>query len=466
MINEKQMPNMTLKNIAEACEGRYVGSKENEEKVICGAVIDSRLVEKDYLFIAVKGERVDGHSFISQVFEKGALCVLSEQELENPAGPYIKVDSTTEAMKKLAYFYRQGLTIKVVGITGSVGKTSTKEMIASVISQKYNVHKTAGNFNNEIGLPLTIFGIRAEHEVAILEMGISDFNEMHRLSVMANPDIGVITNIGLCHLENLGTRDGILQAKTEMFEHMKENGVAILNGDDDKLSTKKVVNDRPAIFYGIGEASENPIYATNVQNLGFEGMKALIHTPSGDMEVHISIPGEHNVYNALAATAVGLELGLTLAEIKKGIEEAKTIAGRTNLVKSGGMNIIDDCYNANPVSMEAALDVLSHATGRTIAVLGDMGELGEEEKQLHYGVGVCVGEKKIHTLFCAGELAAQYEKGAKATNPKCEVYYFKTREEMETALKQYVKAGDSILIKASHFMNFPKVVEVLTATEK
>ena len=473
MLSEKQMPNMPLKNIAIACEGRYVGTKEDEEKVICGAVIDSRQVEKDYLFIAVKGERVDGHDFIPQVFEKGALCVLSEKDLANPAGAYIKVDSTLEAMKKLARFYRQGLDVKVVGITGSVGKTSTKEMISSVIAQKYNVHKTAGNFNNEIGLPLTIFGIRAEHEVAVLEMGISDFNEMHRLATMANPDIGVITNIGLCHLENLGTRDGILQAKTEMFAHMKENGVVVLNGDDDKLSTKKVVNGRPAIFYGIGEEplsvdevvcemATKSVYATDVENLGFEGMKAGIHTPAGNFKVHISITGEHNVYNALAATAVGLELGLTLEEIKKGVEEAKTIAGRTNLVKCGGMNIIDDCYNANPVSMEAALDVLSHATGRTIAVLGDMGELGEDEKQLHYGVGVCVGEKNIHTLFCAGELAAEYEKGVKDTNSECEVYYFKTREEMEAALKEYAKAGDSILIKASHFMDFPRVVEALT----
>lgn len=460
MINMNQMPGLSLENIAKACEGTYIGKKEDAGKVICGAVIDSRQVEKDYLFIAVKGERVDGHNFIPQVFEKGALCVLSEQDLEHPAGPYIKVDSTTEAMKKLARFYRQGLDIKVVGITGSVGKTSTKEMISSVIAQKYRVWKTAGNFNNEIGLPLTIFGIREEHEVAVLEMGISDFNEMHRLATMANPDICVITNIGLCHLENLGTRDGILQAKTECFDHMKEGGVAILNGDDDKLSTKKMVNGKSTIFYGIGNT--NSVYATDVENLGFEGMKASIHTPQGEMEVHISIPGEHNVYNALAATAVGLELGLSLDEIKKGIEEARTIAGRTNLVKANGMNIIDDCYNANPVSMAAALDVLSHATGRTIAVLGDMGELGENEKALHYGVGVCVGEKKIHTLFCAGELAAEYEKGTKSVNTECEVYYFKTRDEMIASLKEYVKAGDNILIKASHFMNFPKVVEVLS----
>ena len=482
--NVKEMPSLTLKNIAKACDGIYVGETKLQENVICGAVIDSRLVEQDYLFIPIKGERVDGHTFIPQVFEKGAACVLSEVDLEHPAGPYIKVASTEQALKRIAAFYRQQLSIKVVGITGSVGKTSTKEMISSVISQKYNVHKTAGNFNNEIGLPLTIFGIRSHHEVAVLEMGISDFNEMHRLSEIANPDICVITNIGLCHLENLGTRDGILQAKTECFAHMKEGGVAILNGDDDKLATQKEVNGKSAVFYGFGSgkdcdaadvgcslctenANENPcytpksIYATDIKNHGFEGMTAIIHTPKGSFKVSISIPGEHNVYNALAATAVGLELGLELEEIQKGIEEAKTIAGRTNVLKVNGMQVIDDCYNANPVSMEAALDVLSHASGRTIAVLGDMGELGENEKELHYGVGLVAGEKKINTLFCAGILAAEYEKAAKIANPNINVFYFADKNDMIKALLAYVKTGDSILIKASHFMDFPKVVEAL-----
>lgn len=467
-----QMPNMTLTNIANACNGTYIGAEELKEKVICGAVIDSRLVGEDYLFIPIKGERVDGHDFIPQVFEKGACCVLSEIELENPAGPYIRVESSEEALKKIAAFYRQSLPIKVVGISGSVGKTSTKEMISSVISQKYNVHKTAGNFNNEIGLPLTVFGIRAEHEVAILEMGISDFNEMHRLATVANPDICVITNIGLCHLENLGTRDGILKAKTEMFDHMKEGGLAILNGDDNKLSTKTCVNGRDTVFYGFDAdakldeegipMAEKGIYATDVTNLGFEGMEAVIHTPQGEFRANITIPGEHNVYNALAATAVGLELGLTLEEIQKGIEEAKTIAGRTNLVKANGMNVIDDCYNANPVSMEAAMDVLSHAKGRTIAVLGDMGELGEDEKALHFRVGKCVAEKKIHTLFCAGVLAAEYKAGVESVENDCKVFHFENKDDMITELCSYVKEGDNILIKASHFMDFPKVVEALT----
>lgn len=252
---ENKMPGMTIENIAAACEGTFVGDRDLVTKEIAGAVTDSRQVQKDYLFIPIKGARVDGHDFIPQVFEKGALVVLSDHALPEETGPYILVSSTTEAMKKIAAFYRTQLSCKVVGITGSVGKTSTKEMIASVLEQRYKVLKTEGNFNNEIGLPLTIFKIRAKHEVAVLEMGISDFGEMHRLAAMARPDIGVITNIGLCHLENLGTRDGILQAKTEMFDHLQVDGTVILNGDDDKLSTKKEVNGKPVIFYGVGADS-------------------------------------------------------------------------------------------------------------------------------------------------------------------------------------------------------------------
>ena len=454
------MPHMTLENITKACEGTYYGDTALLSAEITGAVMDSRQIEEGYLFFPIKGERVDGHDFIPSVFEKGALATLSEKKLDTDK-PYILVNSTTEAMKKLARFYRETLDIKVVGITGSVGKTSTKEMIASVLEEKYSVLKTAGNYNNEIGLPLTIFRIRREHQIAVLEMGISDFQEMHRLSSMAIPDIGVITNIGLCHLENLGTRDGILKAKTEMFEHLKEGGQVILNGDDDKLCTKTEVMGKRPVFYGLDKLGllEKTVYATDVKNHGFLGMEAMIHTPKGEFLVHISIPGEHNVYNALAATAVGLELGENLEEIKAGIEKATTIAGRTNLILHKDMVIIDDCYNANPFSMEAALDVLSHSDGRTIAVLGDMGELGKEEEVLHEGVGKAVADKGIQVLCCAGKLAKAYAKMAQNVT---EVHYFENREDMTKELLDYVQAGDTILVKASHFMEFPKVIEALT----
>ena len=198
------MKNLTLEHIADCCHGTYIGIEEQQGFEVTGVVIDSRKVEAGNLFVAIKGERVDGHTFIDAVYEQGAAAVVSQQRLENPKGPYILVDSTTQALKDIAAFYRNSLDIKVVGITGSVGKTSTKEMIASVLSEKYRVLKTAGNFNNEIGLPLTIFRLSEEDEVAVLEMGISDFNEMHRLGAIARPDICVITNIGLCRLENLG----------------------------------------------------------------------------------------------------------------------------------------------------------------------------------------------------------------------------------------------------------------------
>ncbi|SFG30021.1 UDP-N-acetylmuramoyl-tripeptide--D-alanyl-D-alanine ligase [Lachnospiraceae bacterium C7] len=470
-IEECRMKNLTIENIAKACEGKLVANNQDIKKEVTGAVIDSRQVKKDFLFIPIKGARVDGHDFIPQVIKQGACVVLSERELDISDCAYILVEKTTEAMKKIAEFYREQLDIKIVGITGSVGKTSTKEMISSVLSQKYEVLKTAGNFNNEIGLPLTIFNIHRWHEIAVLEMGISDFDEMNRLSTMSKPDIQVITNIGVCHLENLKTRDGILKAKTECFDHMSKDGVVILNGDDDKLCTKKIVNGKNSIFYGIDKEAkkaengelmaEKSIYATDVKNEGFEGILTKVHTNEGTFEARISIPGEHNVYNALAATAVGLEAGLNIDEIKKGVESAKTIAGRTNFIKVNGMTVIDDCYNANPASMQTALEILSHATGRSVAILGDMGELGEDEVHLHEIVGESVAKNNIDVLFATGKLAKNYAKKATELNEKCDVHYNEKLEELLKELDAFVKKGDTILVKASHFMEFPKVVDML-----
>lgn len=460
------MKNMTLQAMAKACHGKLFGANDIQYFRAKGIVIDSRKIHEEYVFVAIRGDHVDGHDYIDQVFENGALAVVTEQQLNMPKGPYILVDSTKQALKDLAAFYRSTLDIKVVGISGSVGKTSTKEMIASVLSQKYNVHKTEGNFNNEIGLPLTVFKMKEEHQVSVLEMGISEFGEMHRLAAISKPDIAVLTNIGLCHLETLKTRDGILRAKTEMFAHLQEGASVVLNGDDDKLCTVTQVQDKEPVFYGFGKEKpdaaayqEKAIYATDIKNMGLQGVHAIIHFGSDLFEVQIPIPGEHNVYNALAAAAVGRELGLTNEEIKAGIEQVQSIGGRTNLIHTSKMTVIDDCYNANPVSMKASIDVLATAPGRTVAVLGDMNELGEDTQALHYDVGKYLADKGIDVLFCTGTLSQEIAKAVREHNTNCGVHEFTNRDEMLKELLPFLQENDTVLVKASHFMAYDEVVE-------
>ena len=453
------MKHMTLRAIAAACGGTYYGPTGNLEKSVAGIAIDSRKIETGWLFAATVGERVDGHSFIASCYEKGALCCLGEKPPISEAHSYIQAASTFQALKDIAEYYRSTLQIPVVGITGSVGKTSTKEMIASVLGVKFNTLKTAGNFNNEIGLPLTVFNIRENHEAAVLEMGISDFGEMHRLSKIARPDICVMTNIGLCHLEFLGDRDGVLRAKSEIFDFAAEGAKAIVNGDDDKLRTLKSRPDLDVTLFGMD--SSNDVYAKNVKNLGLDGLKCDISTPAGEFSAHIHIPGMHMVYNALAGTCVGLACGLTLEEIKAGIENAKTISGRNNIIHTANYTVMDDCYNANPVSMKASLDVLATALGRKVAILGDMGELGADELALHYTVGEHAAKNNIDLLLCVGTLSAEIVKGARAKNPDMNALLFQTKEELLEKLPELLIKGDSILVKASHFMQFEKIVKAL-----
>lgn len=454
------MKDMTLDAMAKACRGQLCGANTMQFLNARGIVIDSRMVQDDYVFVAIKGERTDGHRYIEQVFADGALAVVTEQPL-TISKPYILVDSTRQALKDLAAFYLSRLDVKVVGISGSVGKTSTKEMIASVLSRKYQVHKTKGNFNNEIGLPLTIFKLEETHQAAVLEMGISDFGEMHRLAAVAQPDIAVLTNIGMSHLKTLGSRDGILKAKTEMFDHLRDDACVILNGDDDLLCTLTQVNGKPPVFYGIGASRHKQAYASDIENLGLRGIRLTIHLADEAIRVRIPIPGEHNVYNALAAAAVGRQLGLTNEEIKDGIENARTIDGRTNLIETRNMTVIDDCYNANPLSMKASIDVLATALGRTIAVLGDMGDLGQDERSLHYEVGRHLAEKGIDILFCAGTLSHETARAVREHNPGCTVYEYEKRDDMVKELLPFLQEGDSVLVKASHFMEYADVVEAI-----
>ncbi len=461
------MKNMTLFNIAEACGGTLHGAdREADSSVMQEAscvVVDSRKIRKGGIFIATKGERVDGHSFIPAVEEMGAMGVICERQPEKIGIPYILVEDSFKALRDVAEFYRKQLDVKVVGITGSVGKTSTKEFIASVLSHKYQVWKTQGNFNNEVGLPLTVLSISDEHQIAVLEMGISNFGEMHRLSKIARPDICVMTNIGQCHLENLGSREGILKAKSEIFDFMNPEGYVFVNGDDDQLAKVSLRIKHAPVHFGLGV--ENEIFASDVISKGLFGTHAVIHGSLQVFPVEIPLPGEHMVWNALAAAGVGLLMGLKPEEIKQGIAGVKAVGGRSNVMQLPDYTLIDDCYNANPASMRAAIDLLSAALGRKVAVLGDMFELGTDEKRLHGEIGAYAVKKKIDIVICAGSLArCMYEQG-KLTKEEgespSELYYFPERDEMLAALPDILKKQDTVLVKASHGMEFEKVVESL-----
>ena len=494
------MRELTLQNIARSCNGKLYlyNTDPDNQTTVNNIVIDSRKAEPGDLFVATRGERVDGHSFIPQVWEKGAFCVISEEDLADSAfvpgginGNYIVVESSFQALKDIAKFYRSVLDITVIGVTGSVGKTSTKEMIASVLSKRFRVQKTHGNFNNEVGLPLSIFSLREEHEVAVLEMGISDFGEMTRLSEVARPDHCVITNIGPCHLERLGDLDGVLRAKSEIFQNRNPHGAVILNGNDERLGKITDVDGTKPVFFGSCRSDEEKlaqkegtakrpldIYATDIVSFGLEGSGCMIHTPAGDFPVRVPLPGIHMVDNALAATAVGLTLGMELSAIRDGISEVEGLSGRLHLIHTADYLLVDDCYNANPKAMCAAIDLLQNTQGRRVAILGDMFELGGNSEEMHASVGA-YAKDKVDVLICCGKLSRHMYEAAKDGTQK--TFWFETREELEAEIEKerriqaapidwssapeqtlgLLENDDTILIKASHGMEFSKLIDVL-----
>ncbi len=461
------MKNMTPRRMAKACGGVYEGREEDLDLEISFLTTDSRKAGPGCLFAAILGERVDGHQFIPEVFAKGALVILSEKKLPEGEGNYILVPSTTAALSKLAAYYLEQLRIPVVGITGSVGKTSTKEMVAAVLSRKYRTLKTSGNFNNELGLPLTIFRLRDEDEIAVLEMGINHFGEMHRLAEIAKPDSCLITNIGQCHLEFLGDRDGVLRAKSEIFDFLRPDGHIILNGDDDKLQTIGEVKGIRPVFFGLD--ASNAVYADRIKPRGLEGIGCRIcvgedlgNARRGDcVEVEIPIPGVHMVRNALAGTAVGLQYGLTLDEIRAGIESLEPVNGRFRIMHTDKFTVIDDCYNANPMSVRASLELLQEASGRRIAILGDMKELGEEEEAIHRELGEYAGGLDLELVITVGPLAAHIAEGIRKKNAKIKTLSYEDLDSLFLRLPSLLCEGDTILVKASHSMKFDKIVAEL-----
>lgn len=443
---------LTLGDVAEACGGKYCGEMSLMTSAVKNVVTDSRLAEAGSLFVAIKGERTDGHLYINKAYELGALCVLSEKELDTDK-PYILVKSSEQAIKDIAEYYRSLFcNIEVVGITGSVGKTSTKEMIASVLSQEFTVHKTQGNFNNELGVPLTLLAMPEDTEVAVVEMGISDFGEMTRLSKMVRPTVCVFTNIGCCHLENLKDRDGVLKAKTEMLKYAEDDALVFVNGDDDKLITVENVTAR----YGLDKS--NDYYAENIENTGENSVSCTLCFDAKRLDVTIPALGNYMVANALGAAAVGKALNMSDENIVKGIESYETVGSRANLVTTDILRIIDDCYNANPTSVKAAVETLCNMKGgRKVAVLGDMKELGEKEVELHSEVGAFAQECGVNVLVTVGGLA----KAVSDIAGGVETHHFDTVEQAIEELDTILHKDDTVLVKASHSMHFENIVKFL-----
>lgn len=458
---------LTIEDIVKATGGQLVyngevlmADAEDFTKQVEGVVLDSRLVKEGYVFIATVGERVDGHTFINQVFEKGAMLVVCQQVPEDAKGLCVKVEDSFKALTQIAACYRSHLDIKIVGITGSVGKTSTKEFVATTLAEKYSVLKTEGNFNNEIGVPLTLLKIRDEHEIAVVEMGINHFGEMTRLTTLVKPDVAVITNIGTCHLEFLGDRDGVLKAKTEILTGLKEGGNLVINGDDDKLATVMSNGNFKLVSVGIDEDTDYK--AISIVNNGLLGSRATIVGGGMECEVNVPLPGAHMVYNALTAAAVGRIFGMDAKEIADGIGHVKATGGRSNVIKTDNYVLIDDCYNANPVSMRAALELLASANTRKVAILGDMFELGEDELRLHSETGEYAMKVGTDVLVCIGKLSkAMADSASILASMRQQVFYFETRDEAISEFGNILMKNDSILIKASHGMQFTEIVKML-----
>lgn len=450
---------MSLAEIAKITDGELFYSNS---ELIKNISLDSREIEAGTLFIAIKGERFDGHDFIGKAFEDGAAAIVCERIPYKVKGNVILVDNSLYAFGSIAKNHKRLVGPLTVGITGSVGKTTTKQFIYSVLAEKYNTHKTDGNFNNEIGMPITILRMPCDTEALVLEMGMSFKGEISRLSQIAEPDIAVITNVGSSHIENLGSREGIRDAKMEIAHGLKEGGKLVLNGDEPLLSGVE-----GAVYVSMENENSDYRPVNIVENDG--GYSFDIMTPGGvSCGYKINLLGIHNVYNAVLSYAVGKLAGLSDDEIKTGLLNFENAAMRQNIYENKGYTIIEDCYNASPESMNASLKVLCTKAkgGRSIAVLGDMLELGEYSKQLHRSVGESVAKLGIDKLFAFGPYAENIAMAAVDAGMKAEdaVSFtdLENAEDFAMLIGAQVREGDTLLFKASRGVKLERITALLS----
>lgn len=446
------MRTFTTEEIAAATGGIASGHAE-----VTSVVIDNREARPGSLFIAIKGERLDGHTFIDSAVEAGATAVLCHKDVDCSV-PTIRVEDTTKAFSDLARSYRLEYDIPVVALTGSVGKTTTKEMIWCVLNAKFNAHKTYKNWNNEIGLPKVLLRLEPEHTALVLELGMNHKGEISALSKTALPDIGVITNVGVSHIENLGSREGILAAKLELLDGMKPGTPILLNKDNDLLSTVELP-DHPIVWFAIHDETAD----VRAEAIDYKDDSTTFTVVAGNERQSVTLPttGEHNVYDALAALAVGLQLDIPLKDAAKALAGYRPAGMRENVVEKGGVTVIEDCYNASPDSMKAMAETLTlkGAPGRRkIAVIGDMLELGDYSEEAHALAGQYMAEAGIDLLITYGPMSRFAAESARA-HGLLRVFDFQDKEELVRKLTGMLKPGDVVAVKGSRGMQMEEIIQ-------
>lgn len=446
------MRTFTTEEIARATGGVASGHAE-----VTSVVIDNREARPGSLFIAIKGERLDGHTFIDSAVEAGATAVLCHKDVDCKV-PTVKVADTTQAFLDLGKSYRLEYDIPVVALTGSVGKTTTKEMIWCVLNAKFNAHKTYKNWNNEIGLPKVLLRLEPEHTALVLELGMNHKGEISTLSKTALPDIGVITNVGVSHIENLGSREGILAAKLELLDGMKKGSPILLNKDNDMLSTVDLP-DYQVRWFAIHDQDAD-VRAEEIDYKD-DSTTFTVVTKDGRWPVELPTTGEHNVYDALAAIAVGLELDISPKDAAKALKNYRPAGMRENVVEKGGVTVIEDCYNASPDSMKAMAETLTlkGAPGRRkIAVIGDMLELGDYSEEAHALAGQYMAEAGIDLLITYGPLSTFAAKSARE-HGLLRVFDFQDKGDLIEKLTGMLKPGDVVAVKGSRGMQMEEIIQ-------
>ncbi len=444
------MDRLSIKEIAKGINAQVVG-----DAFISGITIDSRAVNENDLYIAIKGENFDGHDFSQSAVENGAAAVMCHKDIDVDC-PKIIVEDTQEAFLALASWYRERFDFPVVGLTGSVGKTTTKEMICSAFSSEKKTLKTEGNLNNKIGVPRTLMRLDSSYQAAVVEMGMDSRGQISILSRCAKPVAGVITNIGVSHMEKLGSREGILEAKLEILDGLKDGAPIFLNGDDPYLMSAHI-EKRPVIYYGIN----NSICKYKAENIVSQGTSTSFEIHCEDKVYDVTIPtiGKHNVYNAVAAFAVAVECGVAAENAVKGLLSYEPSGMRQRINQKNGITFIEDCYNASPDSVRAAINTLSSfKTGRRVAVLGDMLELGSVSADAHRDSGVLAAKKGIDAVFTYGERSIVTAVKAQEMGVG-ETAHFTDKEALAERISTYLRPGDVVMFKASRGMMLEEVIE-------